>query len=84
MANFGSLPDQFEQLWAEQDGIFTQGTRQGKPESVLLSQLHFKLPAKIKLVSMMSRLAAWPLSTCFKLAAADAAFWASLGTTCLG
>ena len=84
MANFGSLPDQFEQLGAEQDGIFTQATRQGKPESVLLSQPHFKLSTKIKLVSMTSRLAAWPLSTCFKMAAADAAFWASLGTNFLG
>ena len=38
----------------------------------LLSQLHFKLPAKFKLGGMTSRLAAWPLDTCFKMAAADA------------
>ena len=80
MANFGSLADQFEQLGAEYDSIFMQGTRQEKPESVLMSQLHFKLPAKFKLVSMTSRLAAWQLSTCFKMAAPDAEFWASLDT----
>ena len=84
MANFGSLPDQFEQPGAEHDGIFTQGTRQEKPESVLLSQLHFKLPTKLKLVSMMLRLAAWLLSTCFKMADTDAEFWASLETNFSG
>ena len=40
-------------------------------ESALLSQLHFKLPAKFKLVSVTSCLAGWPLSPCFKMAAAD-------------
>ena len=65
-------------LGTEHDGIFTQGTRLEKLESILLSQLHFKLPSKFKLVSMMSRLAAWTLSTCFKMAAADAEFWACL------
>ena len=68
----GSLSDRFEQPGAEHDGIFTQETRQEKPEGVLLSQLHFKLPAKFKLGGMTSRLAAWPLNTCFKMAAADA------------
>ena len=31
---------------------------------------------------MTSRLAAWPLSTCFKMAATDAELWASLDSTC--
>ena len=79
-ANFGSLPDRFEQSTAEHDGIFTHGTSQEKPESVLLSQLHFKLSAKFKLVSMTSRLAAWPLTTCLKMTAGNAKFWASLET----
>ena len=56
----GSLSDRFEQPGTEHDGIFTQETRQNRPESVLLSQLHFKLPAKFKLDGMTSRLAAWP------------------------
>ena len=43
-----------------------------KPDKKSLSQLHFKLPAKFKLGGMASRLAAWPLDTCFKMAAADA------------
>ena len=69
----GSLSERFEQpAGAEHDGIFTQETRQEKPEGVLLSQLHFKLPAKFKLGGMTSRLAAWPLNTCFKMAAAEA------------
>ena len=52
--------------------FFTQETRQEKPKGVLLSQLNFKLPAKFKLGGMTSRLAPWPLNTCFKMAAADA------------
>ena len=43
-----------------------------KPDKKSLSQLHFKLPAKFKWGGMTSRLAAWPLDTCFKMAAADA------------
>ena len=74
----------YEQLEAEHDSIFTHETRQEKPESVFLSQLHFKLPAKFKLVGMTSGLLAWPLSTCFKIAAADAEFWASLETNFSG
>ena len=41
-------------------GIFTQETKKEKLESVLLSQLHFKLPAKFKLNEMTSRLATRP------------------------
>ena len=41
-------------------GIFTQETKQEKLESVLLSQLHIKLPAKFKLDEMASRLVALP------------------------
>ena len=44
--NSGSLSDRFEQPGAKQDGILKEETRHEKPESVLLSQLHFKLPAK--------------------------------------
>ena len=75
-----NLLDPFEQPGVEHDGIFTQGTRQEKPESGLLSQLHFKLPTKLKLVNMTSRLAAWPLSTGFKMVAHNAKFWPSLET----
>ena len=75
----GSLSSRFEQQVAEHDGIFTHETRQEKPHlSILLIQLHFELPAKFKVGSMTPRLAAWSLSTCFKMAAADAEFWASL------
>ena len=62
----------------------TPETRQEKPERVLLSQLHFKLSAKFKLVSMTSRLAAWPLNICFQMVATDAEFWASLETNFSG
>ena len=51
----GSLSDRFEQPRAEHDGILTYEMKQEKPESVLLSQLHFKLPAKFKLDGMTSR-----------------------------
>ena len=50
---------------------FSHETRQEKPEGRLLSQLHFKLPTKFKFGGMTSRLAPWPLNTCFKMAAAD-------------
>ena len=70
----------FEQPGVEHDGIFTHETRQEKPESVLLSHLHFKLPTKFKFGGMTSRLAAWPLSTCFKIADAASEFWATLET----
>ena len=75
----GSLSDQFEQPGAQCDSIFTQETRQEKPEGVLLSQLNFKLPAKFKLNAMTSRLAAWALNTCFKMAVADAEILAFFG-----
>jgi len=46
----------FDNQRAEHDSIFTQETRQEKLESVLLSKLFFKLPAKFKLGGMTSRL----------------------------
>jgi len=63
----------FEQGGAKHHGIFIhkKRNRQEKLESVLLSQLHFKLPAKFKYNDMTSRLAVWPLRTCFKMAAVD-------------
>ena len=78
----GSLSDRFEQLGGEHDGIFTQEARQEKPESVLLSQLHLEVSAKVGWNDIT--LAPWSLSTCFKLAAADAEFWASLETNFSG
>ena len=62
---------------------FSPEITQEKPEGVLLSQLHFKLSAKFQLGGM-SRLVPWPLNTCFKMAAADAKFWASLETNFSG
>ena len=58
--------------------------RQEKLESVLLRQLHFKLPAKFKYNDMTSRLAAWSLRTSFKMATVDVRFWVSLETDFLG
>ena len=49
-----------------------------------LLQKTLKASRQIQVVSMTSRLAAWPLSTCFKMAAADAEFWASLETNFSG
>ena len=63
---------------------FSHETRREKPEGVLLSQLHFKLPAKFKLGGTTSRLAPWPLNTCFKMATADAEILGFFGDSFLG
>ena len=50
-------------------------SRQEQPESVLLSQMHFELPAKFKLDGMTSRLVAWPLSPTSKWWMSMSDFW---------
>ena len=65
------------ETWIPTRLVHTHKNRQGKLESVSLSQLHFKLPSKVQRHDV-------PLRIRFKMAAVDVRFRASLETNYLG